>query len=145
MKEPSSTENLDAPATKPARDRGNHPRAVSSVRCFTDNEICWSTAQTGRPGRCRRRAVSTGESLKPARLELGAEMPELGKTAEPRSADAPALKLAADILGGPKVLKWQLKDPLDAHELLLRGLPGAALTHLVDNLVLLHDPVSLEK
>ena len=72
-------------------------------------------------------------------------MPEFGEAAEPRSADAPAFKLAADILGGPKVLKCQLKDPLDAHELLLRGLPGAALTHLVDNLVLLHDPISLEK
>jgi putative toxin-antitoxin system antitoxin component (TIGR02293 family) len=50
-----------------------------------------------------------------------------------------------DILGGPKVLKWHLKGPLDAHEMLLRGLPGEALTHLVDSFVLLQDPVSLEK
>ena len=64
---------------------------------------------------------------------------------ESRSADAPVFTLVVDILGGPKVLKWKLRGPLDAHELLLRGLPGAALTYLVDSLVLLHDPVSLEK
>jgi putative toxin-antitoxin system antitoxin component (TIGR02293 family) len=62
-----------------------------------------------------------------------------------RSADAPGINLVVDILGGPKVLKWELEGLLDAHELLLRGLPGAALTYLVDSLVLLHDPVSLEK
>jgi len=39
----------------------------------------------------------------------------------------------------------RIRGPLDAHELLLRGLPGAALAYLVDSLVLLHDPVSLEK
>jgi putative toxin-antitoxin system antitoxin component (TIGR02293 family) len=64
---------------------------------------------------------------------------------EPRPADAPVFERVADILGGPKVLKWTLRSPLDAHELLLRGLPGAALTHLVTSLVLLHDPVSLGK
>ena len=62
-----------------------------------------------------------------------------------RSTDAPTIERVIEILGGPKVLKWRLRGPLDAHELLLRGLPGAALTHLVDSLVLLHDPVSLEK
>jgi putative toxin-antitoxin system antitoxin component (TIGR02293 family) len=64
---------------------------------------------------------------------------------EAPSADAPSFRLVVDILGGPKVLKWKLRGPLDAHELLLRGLPGAALTYLVDSLVLLHDPGSLEK
>ena len=72
-------------------------------------------------------------------------MPDLREATESRSANAPAFKLVMDILGGPKVLKWKLRGPLDAHELLLRGLPGAALTYLVDSLVLLHDPVSLEK
>jgi putative toxin-antitoxin system antitoxin component (TIGR02293 family) len=61
------------------------------------------------------------------------------------SAEAPAIGLAVEILGGPKVLQCALRGPLDAHELLLRGIPGAALTHLVENLVVLHDPVSLEK
>jgi len=69
-------------------------------------------------------------------------MPDLREATESRAADAPAFKLLVDILGGPKVLKWKLRDP---HELLVRGLPGAALTYLVDSLVLLRDPVSLEK
>jgi putative toxin-antitoxin system antitoxin component (TIGR02293 family) len=72
-------------------------------------------------------------------------MPDLKKATASRSANAPDFMLVVDILGGPKVLKWKLRGPLDAHELLLRGLPGAALTYLVDGLVLLHDPVSLEK
>jgi putative toxin-antitoxin system antitoxin component (TIGR02293 family) len=65
--------------------------------------------------------------------------------AQARSAAVPVFELVADMLGGPKVLKGKLGDPLDAHELLLRGLPGAALAHLVDSLVLLRDPVALEK
>src|SRR5260370_7510046 len=73
----------------------------------------------------------------------GAEMPDLREATESRSTDAPAFKLVVDILGGPKVLKWKLRSPLDAHELLLRGLPAAALTYLVNSLLLLHHPLSL--
>jgi putative toxin-antitoxin system antitoxin component (TIGR02293 family) len=73
------------------------------------------------------------------------EMADLAEAREARSGAAHGLKPVVDLLGGPKVLKCQLKGPLDAHEMLLRGIPGAALTHLVDSLVLLHDPVSLEK
>ncbi|HZT20064.1 MAG TPA: antitoxin Xre/MbcA/ParS toxin-binding domain-containing protein [Dongiaceae bacterium] len=62
-----------------------------------------------------------------------------------RRADAPRLERVVDILGGPRVLKRKLRDPIDAHELLLEGLPGAALTHLVESLALLHDAASLEK
>src|SRR5260370_19211550 len=76
---------------------------------------------------------------------LGSEKSASREPTESWSTDAPAFKLVVDILGGPKVLKWKLRSPLDAHELLLRGLPGAALTYLVNSLVLLHDPVSLEK
>jgi putative toxin-antitoxin system antitoxin component (TIGR02293 family) len=72
-------------------------------------------------------------------------MSDLKEAMESGSVDAPDFKLVVDILGGPKILKWRLKGPLDAHELLLRGLPGAALTYLVDRLALLHDPVSLDK
>ena len=72
-------------------------------------------------------------------------MSDLNEATESAPADAPDLKLVVDILGGPSILKWKLKGPLDAHELLLRGLPGAAWIHLVDSLALLHDPVSLEK
>ena len=59
--------------------------------------------------------------------------------------DAPAFKAVADILGGATVLKCRLSSPFDAHELLLRGIPSAALTHLVDGLVLRHEPASLGK
>jgi putative toxin-antitoxin system antitoxin component (TIGR02293 family) len=72
-------------------------------------------------------------------------MSELAETAVSWSVDAPTIGPAAELLGGPEVLKCTLKSPLDAHDLLLRGLPGATLTHLVDNLVLLRDPAALEK
>jgi putative toxin-antitoxin system antitoxin component (TIGR02293 family) len=65
--------------------------------------------------------------------------------AEPHSADAPSFARVVDILGGPEVLRCTVRSPLDVHELLLRGLPGAALTHLVGTLALLRDPDSLEK
>ena len=64
---------------------------------------------------------------------------------EPRLGEAPNFKSVVDILGGDKVLKCRLTGPLDAHQLLLRGLPGAALTYLWDSLVRLRNPVSLEK
>jgi len=72
-------------------------------------------------------------------------MAELAEAKKARSGAVQGLKPVVDLLGGSKVLKSQLINPLDAHELLLRGIPGAALTHLVDSLALLHDPVSLEK
>ncbi len=67
-------------------------------------------------------------------------MSDLKEAMESGSVDAPDFKLVVDILGGPKILKWRLKGPLDAHELLLRGLPGAALTYLVDRLALSSRP-----
>ena len=51
----------------------------------------------------------------------------------------------ADLLGGVRVLRHRLRNPLDAHEMLLQGLPGEALTHLVDASALLRKPASLEK
>jgi putative toxin-antitoxin system antitoxin component (TIGR02293 family) len=55
--------------------------------------------------------------------------------------EAPATEIAeieriADLLGGPKVLRHRLRDPLDVHEFLSQGLPRAALTHLLENVVL---------
>jgi len=61
------------------------------------------------------------------------------------SSAAPAFERVVDILGGPGILERNVEGPLDAHELLLRGLPGAVLTHLVEIVDLLRDPVSLEK
>ena len=49
----------------------------------------------------------------------------------------PELQKVAALLGGARILGRLLKDPLDAHEVLLRGLPGKALIHLIDSLVVL--------
>jgi len=49
------------------------------------------------------------------------------------------------LLGGERSFGRSLKSQLDVHEMLLAGLPGVALTCLVDNLVVLHIPASLEK
>ena len=46
------------------------------------------------------------------------------------------LERVADLLGGTRVLQRNLKDPLDAHEMLLEGLPGKALSTFVDNLMI---------
>jgi putative toxin-antitoxin system antitoxin component (TIGR02293 family) len=52
-----------------------------------------------------------------------------GPTPEP-----PALEEAVRLLGGPRILKRQVRTPLEAHTLLMEGLPNAALRHLVDEL-----------
>jgi len=52
----------------------------------------------------------------------------------------------ADLFGGARVLGRRLATPLDAHEMLLHGLPGHALNHLVDGLIVLkRTSSSLEK
>jgi putative toxin-antitoxin system antitoxin component (TIGR02293 family) len=55
------------------------------------------------------------------------------------------LARAADLLGGRKVLHTYPKSPLEAHEMLLRGLPPKALMHFVDSFVVLHWDAALEK
>ena len=47
---------------------------------------------------------------------------------------------AVEMLGGAKVLRHKVDTSLDAHDLLMEGLPAKALDHLVDRVVLLHDP-----
>ena len=49
------------------------------------------------------------------------------------AAPLPAIQ-AADLLGGPKVLRRSLIGPFAAHDMLLDGLPSAALVFLIDNL-----------
>ena len=46
-----------------------------------------------------------------------------------------------NLLGGERIFGQSLKNQLDVHEMLLEGLPGKALNHLVDNLVILRMPV----
>jgi len=62
-----------------------------------------------------------------------------------RTAEAAEVQRVADLLGGVRVLRHRLKNALDVHEALATGLPGEALTHLIDNLVSLRDPASIEK
>ena len=64
---------------------------------------------------------------------------------ETPSSDAAKLQRIVDLLGGPRVLRHRLNSPLDAHEMLLAGLPGQALQHLIDNLSVLRRTASLEK
>lgn len=60
-------------------------------------------------------------------------------------AEGAELQRVAELLGGDRVLRHKLKHPLDAHELLLEGLPGKALTHLLGRLVFLDKTLSCEK
>lgn len=50
-----------------------------------------------------------------------------------------------DLLGGSDVLHRKISNSLDVHDVILQGIPGAALEHLVDHLAILRDPVLLEK
>ncbi|ESY73931.1 DUF2384 domain-containing protein [Mesorhizobium sp. M1050] len=49
------------------------------------------------------------------------------------------------LLGGSLILSRRLTSALDAHDLLLLGLPGSALNHLVGQLVFINKKTSLEK
>src|SRR5438128_5033483 len=55
------------------------------------------------------------------------------------------LQKVADLLGGARVLSRRVTSALDAHELLLHGLPPSALDDLVGRLVFIHKADSLEK
>ncbi|WP_353646773.1 antitoxin Xre/MbcA/ParS toxin-binding domain-containing protein [Mesorhizobium sp. WSM2239] len=55
------------------------------------------------------------------------------------------LHKVSELLGGARILSRRLTSPLDAHELLLRGLPASALDHLVGRLVFIQKTDSLEK
>ena len=59
--------------------------------------------------------------------------------------EARQLQQIAALLGGARTLKYPLRSRLDAHEMLLNGLPGRALSHLVDHLSILPLTSSLEQ
>lgn len=63
----------------------------------------------------------------------------------PLSGEPDALSRAAELLGGKRVLHHDVRSPLDAHDLLLAGLPGKALSHLVGSLTVIRKTPSLEK
>jgi putative toxin-antitoxin system antitoxin component (TIGR02293 family) len=56
-----------------------------------------------------------------------------------------AANRVAALLGGDKVLTRSPAGPLETHDLLARGLPGEALTYLIDHLAVLQRTASLEK
>lgn len=59
--------------------------------------------------------------------------------------EAAELQRVAGLLGGNRLLLHKLESRLDAHEMLLRGLPSKALNHLVESLLVLDRTTSLEK
>jgi putative toxin-antitoxin system antitoxin component (TIGR02293 family) len=59
--------------------------------------------------------------------------------------EATQLQETVRLLGGSHTVRHPVNTPLDVHELLARGLPAAALQRLVDNLVVIHSPDSLEQ
>ncbi len=61
------------------------------------------------------------------------------------TAEAAQLQQVANLLGGAKVFRRPLRNALDAHEMLLRGLPGKSVVHLLASLSSLHGKVSVEK
>ncbi|AHG48482.1 antitoxin (plasmid) [Rhizobium leguminosarum bv. trifolii CB782] len=66
------------------------------------------------------------------------------KTPSPAAGSGELQKIEA-LLGGSRILSRRLTNALDAHELLLHGLPASALDHLVDTLVVIGKNESLEK
>lgn len=50
-----------------------------------------------------------------------------------------------ELFGGPKVLKHRISGPLDAHEMILHGLPGQALEKLVAQLTVIGRSDAFEK
>ena len=63
----------------------------------------------------------------------------------PLAIEADELQRVASLLGGSRVLRRRLSNSLDAHEMLLQGLPAKALSHLVDHLVVLKRTASFER
>lgn len=54
---------------------------------------------------------------------------------ETKAGAAAEIRRAGELLGGATVLGHPLCDWSDVHEVLLRGLPGTALQHVVDSLI----------
>lgn len=64
---------------------------------------------------------------------------------EAAAAREPRFQQVASLLGGRRVLHRQPSSRLDVHELILQGLPAAALKHLVEGIEILRQPASMEK
>jgi putative toxin-antitoxin system antitoxin component (TIGR02293 family) len=51
---------------------------------------------------------------------------------KPATARSAPLKTVVEFFGGPKTLNFKPGGPFEAHEFLLRGIPGKAMFHLID-------------
>ena len=71
-------------------------------------------------------------------------MADLG---EDQSSQSESTRLAqvAELLGGRKILRKYPQNRIEAHEMLLRGLPAKALTSLVETFITLNWDAALEK
>jgi putative toxin-antitoxin system antitoxin component (TIGR02293 family) len=58
-------------------------------------------------------------------------------TDQAQSIERAQLAQVASLLGAPSTFRKVPRSPLEAHEMLLNGLPSKALSHLVQNLVFL--------
>lgn len=65
--------------------------------------------------------------------------------ADAMQSEPSELQRVGNLLGGVRILGRPIRDALDAHDLLLHGLPAKALTHLLDNLVVIRTSGPLEK
>jgi len=72
---------------------------------------------------------------------------QMGATADRISAEARSgdLQKVEALLGGARILSHRSTNALDAHELLLSGLPASALNHLLGQLVFIGRTELLEK
>jgi len=59
--------------------------------------------------------------------------------------EGPMIADIVDMLGGARVLGRKIREPLEAHDLLIRGLPHEALTHLVGKYDILRAAGLVEK
>ncbi|MCK1441898.1 DUF2384 domain-containing protein [Bradyrhizobium sp. 48] len=59
------------------------------------------------------------------------------ETDRPQPIEKTRLAAVASLLGAPSTFRKMPQSPLEAHEMLLNGLPSRALLHLVENLVFL--------
>lgn len=68
-----------------------------------------------------------------------------GSGGDPPLDEVPVtLRPLIEMLGGQRVLGYRLESQLDAHQLLLDGLPAAALLALLGNLTEIEDKASVE-
>jgi putative toxin-antitoxin system antitoxin component (TIGR02293 family) len=67
------------------------------------------------------------------------------KRLEAPSAEAVELQQVVTLLGGSRALRHAPQSTIDAHQMLLGGLPEGALRHLLDKLLVLAKTESLEK